>query len=101
MKIFQTVDNQPQTGSAKLHRFHLFGDADQDMDVPDGDLEFGRMYYKDNCGGYLFYHIAAIINPVMVPTSSVYTADAVENRNLIDTAPEEDTPIHGQNNDYF
>lgn len=42
---------QPQTGSAHLYRHHPFNSIEDDIDVPDGDLEYGRSLYKDLCAG--------------------------------------------------
>ncbi len=29
---------KPQTGSAKLKRYHMFNNMEDDIDVPDGDI---------------------------------------------------------------
>lgn len=40
-----------ETGSAKLIRFHMFNNFEDDIDVPDGDLEYGKKLYNDLCAG--------------------------------------------------
>ena len=40
-----------ETGSARLHRSHLFNKYEEDMDVPDGDIGYGRQIYKELCAG--------------------------------------------------
>lgn len=36
----------PETGSAKLIRAHMFNYMEDDIDVPDGDIEFGKKMYN-------------------------------------------------------
>ena len=40
-----------ETGSARLHRSHLFNKYEEDMDVPDGDIGYGRQIYRELCAG--------------------------------------------------
>jgi hypothetical protein len=41
----------PQTGNAKLYRHHMYNTVEDDIDVPDGDIEYGKRLYKDLCNG--------------------------------------------------
>lgn len=42
-----------ETGSAKLVRHHMYNNGEDDIDVPDGDVEYGRNLYNAMCAGYL------------------------------------------------
>jgi hypothetical protein len=41
----------PETGSARLMRSHMFNEIEDDIDVPDGDIDFGKAMYNDLCAG--------------------------------------------------
>lgn len=42
---------QPETGSARLIRHHMWNRFEEDIDVPDGDIEYGRKMYNEMCAG--------------------------------------------------
>ena len=41
----------PETGSSKLIRSHMFNSIEDDVDVPDGDIEHGKKVYNELCAG--------------------------------------------------
>jgi hypothetical protein len=49
----------PETGSAKLIRSHMFNEIEDDIDVPDGDIEYGKKLYNELCAGYQSMHLVA------------------------------------------
>lgn len=40
-----------ETGSARLNRHHFFNEIEDDIDVPDGDIEHGKLLYNALCAG--------------------------------------------------
>lgn len=47
--IYQIMNKKTlhkETGSAKLDRHHFFNRVEDDIDVPDGDIEYGRKMYN-------------------------------------------------------
>ena len=58
----------PQTGSSKLVRHHFFNSNEEDMDIPDGDLEFGKTLYQGMCAGYHIFDEDATTSQAMVQT---------------------------------
>ena len=51
----------PETGSAKLIRAHMFNYMEDDIDVPDGDIQFGKKMYNELCAGYILNKAAVTI----------------------------------------
>ena len=47
----QKTPNHKVTGSAKLKRHHMFNNIEEDIDVPDGDIEYGKKMYNYMCAG--------------------------------------------------
>ncbi len=45
-----------ETGSAKLVRHSIHDQPEDNIDVPDGDVDFGRMLYQGMCAGYFLFH---------------------------------------------
>ena len=45
----------------------MFNNNEEDIDIPDGDIEYGRMLYKDLCAGYGWLDSDVIILSDMVP----------------------------------
>ena len=51
LRLNLMTSDLPQTGSANLVRSHMFNLIEDDIDVPDGDVEYGKKLYGDLCAG--------------------------------------------------
>ncbi len=40
-----------ETGSSSIKRKYFFNSKELDLDIPDGDVDYGRKVYNTHCGG--------------------------------------------------
>lgn len=45
-----------ETDCAKLARRNFYNTSEEDIDVPDGDIEFGKKLYQEQCVGLFCPH---------------------------------------------
>jgi hypothetical protein len=58
----------------------MFNMIEDDVDVPDGDIEHGRKLYNELCAGSIYAYSAATTTSDLGPASSAYTAVRLHSR---------------------